>query len=68
MKMGYVKFEIGYFVDLDNQEMVDHAKEAIIEDVAQAAICYGMTFDIEERPDADEGEIPEFLSEEVEDV
>jgi hypothetical protein len=33
MKLGTVKFEVSYVVDLDNEEMVDHAKMAIDTDV-----------------------------------
>ena len=36
MRMGRVKFEISYVVDLDNHEMVDHATDLAIEDVCEA--------------------------------
>jgi hypothetical protein len=32
-KLGIVKFHLEYVVDLSNEEMVDHAKEAIHEDI-----------------------------------
>ena len=33
MRLARVEFSIGYVVDLDNEDMIDHAKEAVFEDV-----------------------------------
>ena len=36
MKLGRISVEFGYVVDLDNADMVTHAKEAILEDMSQS--------------------------------
>ena len=33
MRLGRIEFNMGYVVDLDNEDMVWHAKEAIADDV-----------------------------------
>lgn len=66
MRMGKVCFGSNYYVDLDNKEMVEHAKEAVYEDLINA-IKYNECFDtlvVEETPEATEGDIAEFLLEE----
>lgn len=66
MRLGRVYVEIGYLVDLDNKDMVEHATEAIYEDVRQLARD-GEEFDLavntKEAPSAKEGDIPSFLTE-----
>jgi hypothetical protein len=65
MKLGRVIFDLGYVVDLENQEMVDHAKDCIYEDI-MSAIKYNEVhnyLEVVEAPDASEGDIPEFLIE-----
>lgn len=67
MKLGKVKIELEYIVDLDNQDMVDQAKNALYEDLMNAA-KYEELFDMIEVTDEDktlkEEDIPEFLIEE----
>jgi hypothetical protein len=69
MKLGKVKIELEYIVDLDNQDMVDQAKNALYEDLMNAA-KYEELFDMIEITDEDktlkETDIPEFLREEDE--
>lgn len=69
MKLGKVKIELEYIVDLDNQDMVDQAKNALYEDLMNAA-KYEELFDMIEVTDEDktlkETDIPEFLREEDE--
>jgi hypothetical protein len=66
MRLGKVSFGSAYVVDLDNKEMVEHAKEAVYDDLT-SAVKFGDAFNsllVEEAPDAEEGEIPEFLLDE----
>ena len=68
-KMGRVVLNFGYVVDLNNQEMVDHAKDCLFEDVC-SAIKYDEVadwIDVVDDPNATPEEIPEFLLEEEED-
>jgi len=65
MKLGRVFIDLGYVVDLDNEEMVWQARDSLIEDVYNA-IKYdelSMLVNEEERDDVDEDQIPEFLLE-----
>jgi len=64
MRLGRVEFNIGYAVDLDNEDMVDHAKEAIFEDI-QSANRNGVSINIvKDKSDSlTENDIPEFLME-----
>ena len=67
MRMGKVRLDVEfeYVVDLDNKNMVAHAKDALCEDI------YNFTRDgdfeplivEEESPNAQEADIPEFLLE-----
>jgi hypothetical protein len=70
MKLGKVKIELEYVVDLDNEEMVNDAKTYMYEDIMNI-VKYGELFDIIEVTDEDktlkEEDIPDFLKEEVED-
>ncbi len=68
MRLGRVEYSLGYIVDLDNEEMVQHAKDAIFEDI-QAAIKQGQ-FDwyfeiIKDEGFLTEADIPDFLKEEA---
>jgi hypothetical protein len=69
MKLGKVIFDLGYVVDINNQEMVDHAMECIHEDIMNAVKYNEIPnwLEVIEAPDASEGDIPEFLLEEQED-
>ena len=63
MKLGKVFMHNEYIVDLDNEFMVDHAREALAEDVMtgvqQQEIDGWIT--VEEAPDAKREDIEEFL-------
>jgi hypothetical protein len=60
MRLGKVSFKSEYIVDLDNEDMVQHAKDAIVEDL-ESAVRYGSSCNVEEAPEASEGDIAEFL-------
>lgn len=69
MKLGRICVDLNYIVDMDNDEMVRHATEALYEDLMQG-IKYGDLADwirISEDKDAKEDMIPEFLLEEKND-
>lgn len=65
MRLGRIEFNIGYVVDLDNDDMVQHAKDAIYEDVINASQD-GISFDFkkDEMDGLTENDIPDFLLEE----
>ena len=67
MRLGRVEFNIGYVVDLDNEEMVDHAKEAIMDDITSAS-RNGVSLHTDTDGDYSEGDIPEFLLPEEEEA
>jgi len=62
-RLGRMFLDLGYVVDLDDEEMVENAKDCISEDVMSAVKYNEVTslIHIVESPDADEGDIPEFL-------
>lgn len=64
-RLGRIAFDLGYVVDLDNNEMVEEAKECILEDIHNA-IKFGeldQYLEVQPAPDnATEADIPEFLS------
>lgn len=64
-RLGRVQVH-SYVVDLDNEEMVDHAKECLYDDLSHHSELWSF-IDVVEDPNADEGEIPEFLTEDHED-
>ncbi len=69
MKLGRICVDLNYIVDMDNDEMVRHATEALYEDLMQG-IKYGDLANwicISEDKDAKEDMIPEFLLEEQND-
>jgi len=69
MKLGRICVDLNYIVDMDNDEMVRHATEALYEDLMQG-IKYGDLADwirISEDKDAKQEMIPEFLLEEQND-
>lgn len=65
MRMGKVRILDEYVVDLDNEEMVEHAKDALIEDVFNTIKFDSVQDGIEIIEDATliEADIPEFLRE-----
>jgi hypothetical protein len=69
MKLGRISLDLNYIVDMDNEEMVRHATEALYEDLMQG-IKYGDLANwirISEDKDAKEDMIPEFLLDEQND-
>jgi hypothetical protein len=63
MRLGVVKIH-EYVVDLDNEEMVDDAKDALWEDISNAIKFNEYpNFTVEEREGLSESEIPDFLKE-----
>lgn len=38
MRLGRVEFKISYVVDLDDEEMVNHARQAVFEDINSAGM------------------------------
>jgi len=58
MKLGRVAINVGYVVDLDNQSMVEHAKQSILEDIMDGD-CWISTHPV---PDAKIKDIPDFLT------
>lgn len=67
-RMGRVFLDFGYYVDLNNEEMVQEAKQALWEDIMNA-FKFGETqlyIEVEETPTFDETYIPEFLLHEPE--
>jgi hypothetical protein len=65
MKLGRICVDLNYIVDIDNDEMVRHATEALYEDLMQG-IKYGDLGNwirVSEDKNATEDMIPEFLLE-----
>jgi hypothetical protein len=65
MKLGRICVDLNYIVDMDNDEMVRHATEALYEDLMQG-VKYGDLanwISISEDKNAKEDMIPEFLLE-----
>jgi hypothetical protein len=63
MKLGRICVDLNYIVDIDNDEMVRHAIEALYEDLMQG-IKYGDLANwirVSEDKNATEDMIPEFL-------
>jgi len=73
MKLGFVEFCHSYLVDLDNPEMVQHAKDALYQDIETCAQD-GAEFDAQAKVRElrfgeehwSEGDIPDFLTEDDE--
>ena len=62
-RLGRVEFNIGYVVDLDDENMIDHAKESIYEDIL-SAFKNGCNLNIDTHGHKfSENDIPEFLIE-----
>ncbi len=64
-RLGRVSFKVNYVVDLDNQAMVDEAKQCVFEDVMNA-VKYDEVpahITVEYDPAAKREDIPEFLLE-----
>jgi len=67
MKLGRIVV-YSYVVDLDNEEMVERAKTCAYEDIMNA-VKYnevGNLLSVEEAPNLDPSDIPEFLKDEEE--
>ena len=68
MKLGKVVINLEYVVDLDNKEMVEHAQDALYEDLMSAYKYNGLANWIgikEGDENLSESDIPEFLLEEL---
>lgn len=65
MRLGKVIFNLEYVVDLDNNKMVEDAKEILIEDVESAIRHNEATnlVEVVDSPDSKESDIPSFLLE-----
>jgi len=65
MKLGRICVDLNYIVDIDNDEMVRHATEALYEDLMQGVKYGNITnwIDVIEDKNAKEDMIPEFLLE-----
>ena len=66
-RMGVVRFELEYAVDLNDQSMVDHAKECLYEDI-MSMVKYDEVFNgiqIVETTNVTYDDIPEFLTESI---
>ncbi len=62
-RLGRVEFNIGYVVDFDDDDMISHAKDAILEDVINA-LYEGLRYNIihnSKKDNMTEGDIPSFL-------
>ena len=67
MKLGRITVP-GYVVDLDDQNMIDEAKDCLAEDICNA-VKYNELHSylkVIEAPEASENDIPDFLTEEDE--
>ena len=67
MRMGRVSIIVSYPVDLDNESMVNHAKECVYEDI-MSAVKYDELFNwikVDEDPTAKPVDIPDFLQEDM---
>jgi hypothetical protein len=66
MNLGKVRVNLEYVVDLDNEDMVTYAKDALYEDLMTAHKYNGIAdwITVVEAPEASENDIPEFLLEE----
>ena len=65
-RMGLVRFELSYAVDLNDESMVDHAKECLYEDI-MPMVKHDETLNriqIVETSDVSYDDIPEFLLDE----
>jgi len=71
MRLGKVKIQMEYVVDLDNKEMIEQAKIALYEDL-MSAYKYDEIYDNIDVTDEDkslkESDIPEFLLETDDDL
>jgi len=68
-RFGRVVFDLGYVVDLDDEEMVEEARTSIVEDI-YSAMKYGeldQYIEVREDSAAREEQIAEFLLEAAED-
>ena len=64
MRLGRVQFRVSYVVDLDNPDMVDHATDALRDDIAEIFGEWTIADFIEiaeAKPTDTPHDIPEFL-------
>ncbi len=67
MRLGRVFIKIGYVVDLDNEDMVDHAKDRITQNLGEGLDYpnFDALFGIEEDAQYVWEDIPEFIREDI---
>jgi hypothetical protein len=66
-RLGKVHIDLGYYVDLNDESMVQHAKDCLYEDLC-SLVKYNELYDaldIVEAPEASIQNIPEFLTESI---
>lgn len=65
-RLGRVRLEFSYVADLDNENMVNHAADAVYDDIIAAVHSGGRDIcaEIVEDPTLSEGDIPSFLLDE----
>jgi len=62
MRLGKIQIEMSYVVDLDDEDMVQHARDALAEDVASMTLHDGgLIPQIITEGNFSENDIPEFL-------
>lgn len=67
-RIGKVFINLEYVVDLDNEAMIDEAKECLVEDLMNMAKYeeYDANIDVKADKKLTEADIPDFLTEEIE--
>lgn len=66
-RMGRVSMCLEYFVDLNDESMVEHAKQCLYEDI-MSMVKYDELYNVigvEETPEASVQDIPAFLTESI---
>ena len=69
-RLGIVRFTMKYVVDLDDEEMVQEAKDCLYEDIMNSCKFEEIhhNIDVEADPTATWEDVPDFLKEEVGDI
>jgi hypothetical protein len=70
IRLGKVVFDLGYVINIENEEMEQHARECIMEDIEAAMRCGELSsyirlineHDLEQPEKVTAGDIPEFLT------
>lgn len=69
-RMGKVYLQLEYMVDLNDEGMVNHARECLYEDIMSLVKCDEVfnAINVDEAPDASYDDIPDFLIESLDDL